>query len=900
MAITVRSVGVSPGADSTSCVIVKPVGLTVGDLMFAQVIGAEQSGDIDTFTAPVDWTTIRQDDYISTTKHFHGSALFWKIADSGDVSASNFTFVATGADSNGGAITAFTAGTFDSTTPINANNGQYNTSYSNTITAPTITPSVADCMILLACHCGSNLAFSGYAIATSNPASWSEAYDIPLNLVGDIGLAMGYAIRAETTATGNGTATPSGTCSSAGQLVAIAPAVSGTTVTPTTASLTITGYAPTISVSDNKLMTPTTASLTITGYAPTITADGSIIVTPTTASLSITGYPPTVTASSDKVITPITASLIITGYPPTVTGDPIPVAPESALKYTIEIRNNSAELINYLEKAFGISYSRRVNEPPELSFQMPADDDKLDDAILPNEFWLRKEDTLVEKFLITNDDYIHDDNLITSIEGKGFLSQLAGAVVTTYAPDSDTGTIATALLAYQSQTPKLTAGTIQPTDDAVMSWSNTTALKCLNDLIEVSGGYVYTSSADSVATRTLSWMNSIGEDKGQQIRYRKNMTGIKRTIDWEGLYTRLYATGSSVKLSDKLVTLETGTKSEDATYGYLSTDQGDYICYKGWTGAGDALDGDMAVRRKGAATDYTADIAGNLDGSDWADYANVLDIDWSDYATWTDATGISNMLGIRWTAANKTISGCSIRLQLTSTATLNRIRIYKTLDTFGTTTLIHTATPGYTLSDGALEFDADFGETHEVEGLTFDFSISGTGTTYVYSFWGWNEYYDESASWKQGDDEQIIRIPIASYHSGDIYYLTYYYADYIKDFTATSTYVDRGVPMSFNYATDIDTLITWAKAALPTLTYPVSYQVNALLLDEVSANFSFEELQLGSTVTVIDEDKDISVSVRVVGITQPSLDTEPARATIEITNKIKSLPEAFRALWNRI
>ena len=314
MAITIRSVGVSPGANGTSCVIVKPVGLTVGDLMFAQVVGAENGGNLGTFTDPVDWTTIRQDN-ASPSYSRYGTALFWKIADSGDVSASNFTFVATGADSNGGAITAFTAGTFDSTTPINANSGQYAT-FSDTATAPTITPSVADCMILLACHCGDNLAFSGYAIATSNPASWSEAYDIPLNLVGDIGLAMGYAIRAETTATGNGTATVNKTTTYIfGQLVAIAPAAN-ILVTPTTASLAITGYAPTISVSDNKLMTPTTASLTITGYAPTIALTDHKVITPTNAELVITGYAPTVNIGI--IVTPATAELVITGYAPTI------------------------------------------------------------------------------------------------------------------------------------------------------------------------------------------------------------------------------------------------------------------------------------------------------------------------------------------------------------------------------------------------------------------------------------------------------------------------------------------------------------------------------------------------------------------------------------------------------
>ena len=51
--VTFRSAGSSPGADSTSCVINKPAGLAVGDLMIAQVHGAKAASapDIGTFTA---------------------------------------------------------------------------------------------------------------------------------------------------------------------------------------------------------------------------------------------------------------------------------------------------------------------------------------------------------------------------------------------------------------------------------------------------------------------------------------------------------------------------------------------------------------------------------------------------------------------------------------------------------------------------------------------------------------------------------------------------------------------------------------------------------------------------------------------------------------------------------
>lgn len=66
-------------------------------------------------------------------------------------------------------------------------------------------------------------------------------------------------------------------------------------VTPTTATLTTTGYAPTVTASDHKTVTPSTATLTTTGYAPTVTVESANrTVTPTTAVLVLTTYAPDV------------------------------------------------------------------------------------------------------------------------------------------------------------------------------------------------------------------------------------------------------------------------------------------------------------------------------------------------------------------------------------------------------------------------------------------------------------------------------------------------------------------------------------------------------------------------------------------------------------------------------
>lgn len=215
MTVELQSVGVSPGADSTDCVIVKPAGLSVGWLMLAHTHFREA---LTTVTPPANWTKIRE---ILPEVSNNSTTFFWKIADGGDVAADDFTFTGSENISNFGAISAWTG--HDPTNPINAENGQEN-GYEATVTAPTITPSVANCAILLFSSCGNDLTCNGYAIADDDPGGWAEAYDIQYNDGSDTAIAMAYVIRPETTATGNGTATLSASAQNNGELVAIAPA----------------------------------------------------------------------------------------------------------------------------------------------------------------------------------------------------------------------------------------------------------------------------------------------------------------------------------------------------------------------------------------------------------------------------------------------------------------------------------------------------------------------------------------------------------------------------------------------------------------------------------------------------------------------------------------------------
>lgn len=233
MSFTIQSIGTSPGANSGSCVIVAPTGIVLGDILIAHInfYGAGTG-----VTAPSGWTEI--------AKPVLGGGIMYtgyKIATATEVSASDFTFTSSGgtATANLGKITRINGGR-ESNIGYAKSNASSGGGTGTAITVGTITPSVADSLIMFFVGGGDQqTSYTSYAMATSNP-TWTEAYDSAFNGFVDTGLAMAYAVRPQTTATGNNTATQSFNVFWAGQVVAIEPqieTVTTETVTPTDAVL---------------------------------------------------------------------------------------------------------------------------------------------------------------------------------------------------------------------------------------------------------------------------------------------------------------------------------------------------------------------------------------------------------------------------------------------------------------------------------------------------------------------------------------------------------------------------------------------------------------------------------------------------------------------------------------
>lgn len=254
MAIAYQSIATTNFANSTDLVISKPTGLAVDDYMVAFV--TYNSG---TISHPSGWTQLF-DNIVGSR-----CAAAYKKADSSDVAASNFTWTTGGASNKkAGSIMRFSG--------VGAvSSGSVDTELSSTAT-PTfttgITPTSANSYLIFCYAAPYTQTASAYAITTDNP-TWTEVLDI--NTTGDDRMmALAYASRPETTATGNFTLTIS-TAHDAhiGCLLQLNERID-VSVTGSTGSIVLNGNAGT--VAGSAPVTGSTGVLTLNGNAGTFSS----------------------------------------------------------------------------------------------------------------------------------------------------------------------------------------------------------------------------------------------------------------------------------------------------------------------------------------------------------------------------------------------------------------------------------------------------------------------------------------------------------------------------------------------------------------------------------------------------------------------------------------------------
>ena len=144
--------------------------------------------------------------------------------------------------------------------------------------------------------------------------------------------------------------------------------------------------------------------------------------------------------------------------------------------------------------------------------------------------------------------------IITRVGLLDLISQLGRQTVVEYEAENKTiEAIVDDLLAFQVLTPAITKGTISNSiKDLTRSIqvSGDTIQRALYRLQETVGGYIEVNN-----DHELNWLDSIGQNLGQEVRYRKNLKGIERDMDFSSLVNKLYCYGAGegtarIKLSD--------------------------------------------------------------------------------------------------------------------------------------------------------------------------------------------------------------------------------------------------------------------------------------------------------------------------------------------------------------
>lgn len=236
--------------------ITKPSGLAVGDMMVAYIVW--DTSNTTAPTLPSGWTLLLHD--TTGTK----SAWAYKIADSGDVAASNFVFTLDGTvTASGGSIMRWSGvGLINAGSTVRVNSSTSTPSF-----AGGITPSVANSYLIMGYHSPYTHTVSTYAITTDNP-TWTEIAD-EQNVTPDLTMSLAYASRPEVTATGDFSLTTSSTHNDHnGVLIYLSPRTDVNLSMPV-GTLTLTSPTPSLTV--DVIIPMPVGLLTVTGATPTVT-----------------------------------------------------------------------------------------------------------------------------------------------------------------------------------------------------------------------------------------------------------------------------------------------------------------------------------------------------------------------------------------------------------------------------------------------------------------------------------------------------------------------------------------------------------------------------------------------------------------------------------------------------
>ena len=480
------------------------------------------------------------------------------------------------------------------------------------------------------------------------------------------------------------------------------------------------------------------------------------------------------------------------------------------------------------------------------------------------------------------------------VQADGLMVQLGEEIIESY----DTGESGAAvddliidILAFQRKATQITKGTISVTGTRALSITNRSILSVLLQLQESIGGYMYVDT-----DRKLQWPTTIGEDKGQQIRYRKNLIGITKDIDYSGFCTKLHPASSDESLSDISIGPVAVDTDTDATYGYIILKE-TYACYLDWVEVGAALPPNVTIWKQNAAPSWV--VPSGVDSAPgWTDTADAKDDDWNTDASSNSVTRLSWTSYITFSINSATYQTVKWKLG-DSGIGIDKVQIDVYNGAEWTTIYYGHAYTGPKEAD----FAAQICEKIRVRGYTDNSGNPlATGQLELYECHLYeSDITDVTTDWLSGADERTCRAAIADFDGAATYQISYTYADYLKAWDKIVDNDDiRAKVVTNKYEAYAVSILEAAILLLDELKeIPITYTIRAIDLSKnEDFDFAFDALQLGSTLTVIDEGLNIEVSVKVVTLTRRDL-SDPQNIDLELSTRLKDISDYLADLGKR-
>ncbi len=208
---TVRASSSNTANAATSISLAKPAGTTAGDVLVATA--SHQVGANRNMTAPAGWTAVPNTNVADgNNARIHA---WYKVATALEPLSYSFPLTGgSGQDISGGIIAIEGA---DAAAPINASAGQANSSQSKNVTAPSVTTTIDNALIMFGGTCSA-------AVSYSPPSGFTEHWDRSSSGTYKVSTEVATKGQGVAGATGPVIATVPSSCRGAGINVAIAPA----------------------------------------------------------------------------------------------------------------------------------------------------------------------------------------------------------------------------------------------------------------------------------------------------------------------------------------------------------------------------------------------------------------------------------------------------------------------------------------------------------------------------------------------------------------------------------------------------------------------------------------------------------------------------------------------------